>query len=634
LHLLPRRQFWGHAVKIAATLLLAAAPRAPGQRAATRWSLSIQHDVNADLRFDGDRGRILLQGADTVFQSLRGLRLTPGLISFDLALGPYQHFTARRTDSLMSGTVQLRDGSREAWSAVPLPLNSQYWPVPPRVTIRQLVLGSVAGSVTLPGDWLAAMPPAARLDQTLTALADSVGLALPDPADRNTWIRQVLLGFDPAARAATRDLMRRIVSSAAASARLRAQFVSSGYLVLDLHDRALNEARHYQPRFDLADAGRALTALGEGAAAPDSLAVLQAAWRYWSRMHSTPGIHAQVDSLMRANPPSGQALAALLAGYDDALAWWRVSVELLLRESWIDTPSGFRSPRDLVAAFWSGDSVAVPSIVDRLYGEVSAYPMVDEAAIGGRLVQSANGVGAEWLAQAGTRPALDLWRRLNWGDALRVVTGSEHQVVLSPLQQATARPASFFLDHDAVAIDPGIAPILAVAVAMHEWQHLVMARQRLRGTHPAAVVDGATQLALRDDNSWVSEGFAEWSTDRVLAEGGAATALLRFTQAVKRNVILRADSTDPHALGFRLMLGAVPAAGSAARLRDLAAAQLHDIGAIARSLGLDGHQRGPALTLQRPSNASVIPEVTFTWGDGTAVDVSHRLLLPISRPEP
>jgi hypothetical protein len=175
-------------------------------------------------------------------------------------------------------------------------------------------------------------------------------------------------------------------------------------------------------------------------------------------------------------------------------------------------------------------------------------------------------------------------------------------------------------------------PLAAVAAILHEWNHLLAVQYRLSGPRPIALVESASQLQIDEDDPWLAEGFAEWATDEVLRPAGASAGLLRFTQAEKRLGIGDSDPTDPHLLGYRLVRGAARAQRAPA-FREMLIRNLHNPDAFARAAGLATGTNGRVITLQRPPTAIVIPEVTFTWVEGTIFDLSRRLISPNTRSE-
>jgi hypothetical protein len=287
----------------------------------------------------------------------------------------------------------------------------------------------------------------------------------------------------------------------------------------------------------------------------------------------------------------------------------------------------------LMAAFWGVDSLALPQVVPSRFGDAAAMPVLAARYLGPYLFRPRNASAREWLTGAGMNEAFASWLPIRWGESpLTVVIHGESETVVSPWAQAEARPAGFFGEQDAIRVDPGTMPVIAVAVFLHEWHHLIAAQHRLAGPRPVALIDEPTQLRLRELDPWLAEGLAEWATEETLRPARATAALLLFSQAEKRLSTASQDRDDPHLLGYRLVRAAA-ARGSASALRDQLVANLHDPLSLARRLGLSGASRTPPLALGRPPNASVIPEVTFTWDDGLAYDMSRRLVIPDIRPE-
>jgi hypothetical protein len=586
-----------------------------------------------DLRMSGSSGRVLLQQDDRAFQALEALRIGGGRISFALARG-HRRFEGMVTDTLLSGTARDDAGNLSTWSAVPLSPESSRFPVPPRVVVRQLAMGSTASSARMPAAWLARAPDSTTLEREYRALTEMAGIAPLRDADRTARASLLSLGLDEGGRAATRILLAHIQQGPAADPAFRAIFTRDGKWKIDLHDAVLWEAPHYLFGFQLSRVGEGLRALHElDPAATDSSAVRQAAWRLWSSVGSdSAAVYARLDTLARHDEMSANALRALLAGFDDAAVWWRRAVAWLLTHAWLDTPDGPRSPAQLMAAFWGVDSLPVPEIRTERFGRIAAMPMLSVEHIGPYLFTPGNAIAAEWLVHGGLQDAFAAWRGLRWGETpLTMVIGNYSATVASPASQAQVHPASFFGDRDAIRIDPGIMPLAAVATFLHEWNHLLAAQHRLAGAHPAAIVASAWQLQVREEDPWLAEGFAEWATEEVLRPAGASAGFLRFTQAEKRLVIT--DPDDPHVLGYRL-IRAVAHGHPTPAFRDRLVQDLHDPDAFARAMLLPGRGAGRMIVLQRPPTAVVIPEVTFSWTDGSILDWSRRLVIPNTRSEP
>jgi len=637
LRLLPRRQLLGHAVKIAAAALLLVTYAARGQALHPRWEVTISGADGTeagDLRFDGASGRVLLQHNDSAFQALQGLQIRGDRITFALARGQ-RRFEGTITASKLSGTVRDATGSTANWEAVPLSSpRSHRWPVAPRVVVRQLAMGSTATSERMPVAWFAGAPDSATLEREYRDLVARAGLSPMTDGDRAARSGLLSLGLDEAGRTAARDILAHILRSPAADPNFRAIFTRDGRWKIDIHDAMLWEAPHYLYGFQLLRAADGLRALHElNADAADSAVIRQSAWRLWSSVATADSarVDATIDTLARTDEGAANQLRAMLAGFDDATAWWRRAVSWLLTHPWLETPQGMRSPAQLMAAFWGVDSLPVPEIRDERFGALAAMPMLSVQHMAPFLFAPLNGSAPEWLADGGIAEAFAIWRPLRWGESpLTVVIAGRSETVASPASQALVHPASFFGDGDAIRMDPGIMPLAAVAAFLHEWNHLLAAQHRMSGVHPAALVQSPWQLQVREEDPWLAEGFAEWATEEVLRPAGVSSAFLRFTQAEKRLGI--ADLNDPHLLGYRLIRGAartrrVPA------FRDLLVQDLHDLPAFARAVGLPANGRGGAIVLQRPATAIVIPEVTFTWDEGTAFELSRRLVIPNIRSE-
>lgn len=600
-----------------------------------RWRVDISGpDGNeiADLRFEGSGGRILLQHDDKAFQPLQNLKIANGRISFTVARNR-RRYEGTVSATQLAGTIRGADGSVADWIAYPLPLKVLLWPVPPRVTFRQLAMGNAATSERIPVSWLAGSPDSASVEREYRELATVLGV--PPVADRSARSNALALGLDDGGRAAVRGVFERISKSAAADPEFRAIFTRDGRWKIDIHDAVLWEAPHYLFGFQMSRVGDGLRALNEiSATATDSQSIRQGAWRLWSSMATADSlrINAMLDTLARRDEAAANTLRAVLAGFNDSTDWWRRALSWLLTHEWLDTPAGPRSPAQLMAAFWGVDSLPLPRIEATRFGGVAAMPTLSIWHVAPLLIRPDNASAEGWI-RCCTVEAFRIWRPLRWGETpLTVVMGGRSAIIASPASQAIVHPASFFGERDAIRIDPGIMPLAAVAAFLHEWNHLIATQRRLTGAHPVAVVPATWQLQLREEDPWLAEGFAEWATDEVLRRAGGSAAFLRFTQVEKRLGIAQADPDDPHVLGLRLVRAAAGRRPVTA-LRNLLVNNLHELGGFARAAGLPAAGRSRVIMLQRPATAIVIPEVTFTWVEGTAFDLSRRLVLPNTRSE-
>ncbi|HEY4102081.1 MAG TPA: hypothetical protein VGM20_14515 [Gemmatimonadales bacterium] len=617
-----------------AALLATARPLA-AQQIPARWDLSVRGSAmeeNGDLRIAGRSGRILLQHDDSAFEPLRDLRITPDSISFTVAR--HRRFAGTLAGSAMHGTVREDDGSMSQWSALPIPPGSKRWPVAPRVTVRQLAVGTAAKREVIPAAWMSQVADTLLLLHEYRALAASAGVAPLGREELADGSRRLLLGLGARARDAADAVLDRLEHLRGRDDPFRRWFDCGTTRCIDLHDAALGEARHYLLQFSRENAVKAMVALGELVPDADSVAMRESIWRMWEAARADSATFSRrIDSLARHDELSANSLRALLAGYDDAVRRWRGEVTWLLTAPWLDTPQGPRSPAQLMAAFWQVDTLPIPDIVPRHFGEIQAIPIIGAGHLAPFLLHPRNASAREWLDSGGVAEAFAAWRPLRWGEIpLTVSIGGRDEIVISPAAQEEARPAAAIGPADAIAIDPGIMPIAAVATVLHEWNHLLAKQRRLAGPHPPEIVVTPSQVELREADPWLGEGFAEWATDAALAPAGASSALLRLTQAEKRLAIATTHRDDPHSLGYELV-SAAAARRDRGETRDMLVRHLDSPQGAAAALHLSGRGKAQPLVLDRPANAAVIPEITFTWDDGAIFDLSRRLVLPKSHLE-
>ncbi len=504
------------------------------------------------------------------------------------------------------------------------PANSAPPPMP-RVTVRQLELGSADTVQRFAGDWIAAIPDTVRLNDAMRALATAAGV--PPSGGDAVYVQRVEYGVDAATRAAGAQLLQLAIDTSA-DALLRGLFQSSGRLVFDSYDRAVLTAHEYLVGFSLDSAIGAVRALGllrtDSSAASVRAAVIA--------LHQLRAAPPALDSLLRLGDLRAESLQALLAAYGESRPWWLAAVRALLTRPWMPTAAGLRSPARLMAEFWGVDSLTLPRIVAQDLPGQFARPVIDGRPLIARLVHADNAPAAAWLAADGTSRTFAWWRTLDWGTPLPVRIGRTTELVLSPAQLAYASPALFGAD-DEILVDPSVTPLAAVAIIIHEWQHLLTAQRRFAGAHPVALHDDGAQIRLRDENPWLAEGLAEWATDQVLRPAGRPGAWLRYTQAVKRNALAESSADDPHLLGYQLV-AALAAHVATNQARDRLVADLHDPAALARAFGVAGSRRGRARFIARAPTATVVPEVSFRWNGFDVANVAHRLLISPPRPEP
>ncbi|HEY4320265.1 MAG TPA: hypothetical protein VGM77_03720 [Gemmatimonadales bacterium] len=588
----------------------------------------------ADLRLSPSGGRILLQRSDSAYQPLQELRITGDSIAFTLPREGW-HFAGAVTSGQMSGTLRDAEGETRGWRAAELIVGTTRWPVPPRMTFRELITGTTDTVERIPAAWLGVVPDSATVEAEYRGLTSAIGIPPLDPANAADGSRRRLLGLGRDARGAAGRVLDAIAASPAADSTFRAIFAKGRGWRTSLAEVAVGEAVHYEVDFSIDRAGAGLVALGElpAESAHDTAAILESGWRLWARWHpNREAIAAHAMPSRVGGLDGGGDVHALIAGFDDATAWWLRAVRWLLSHAWLDTADGWRSPSQLMARFWGVDTLIAPELQVHPFGAMTAVPTVGVEHVGRALIVPVNASAAEWLAAGEMPTAITGWLPLR-ADPLPLVIAGHHYDVVSPHSLAEARPAAMFGAHDAVGIDPGTSPLAAVATFMHEWHHLIAAAHRLAGPRPAAYTVNGDVLRLREDDPWLAEGFAEWATDQTLAPVRGAAVLLRQGQAERRFALFGHDADDPHLLGYRLVR-ALAARMPAAAVRDRIVADMHDLPGLARVAGLGGRGHVAFRSLARPANASIIPEITFTWDDGAVLQPTRRLVIPSTRSEP
>ncbi|MES2125081.1 MAG: hypothetical protein V4503_10390 [Gemmatimonadota bacterium] len=604
----------------------------------SRWAIEIRNPATAErgeLRFDASSGRILLGSSDSAWQPLASLQRSVGHIAFALpAMG--RRFEGDISNGAMSGTLFEADGRVLRWQAERIPEGIVRWPVRPRVVVRQLMLSAGDTAVVLPGAWRAILPDAATLARERDALSRAAGLSPATIGDLMD-AQRIALGLDSAGRAAAYAVLLRIANSPAADGEFRRLFGPPNALRFDLHQVAFTAAfskRNATLRTPEILA-RGLAVFAPGApVARTPLELYAAAWRAWSRTQTdTTESQMLLDAMAAQDPDALLAVRAIFAGYEESLGWWTDAVQWLLTNRWIETPTGYRSPAQLVAAFWREPGLLPPPLEPTHFGSVQAVPVIGAARVGARLILPANASAREWLAQGGMTEALAAWRQVDISDSLTIQRNGLLLQLTAPAAVARSRLGGFLAGRDAIRIEPGIAPIYAVVTALHEWQHLLFEGARLEPGAPGLRIEGS-ELRLVDGNPWLAEGAAEWATEAVLAPARSSTPLLPLMEAIKRASIGLNGGDDPHVLGYLLVRALATRDTNSALLRERLVRLLHDPVALGREYHLEGSPRGSSpIRLTRPAYAGLIPEITFTWDDGVADHLSRRLLVSTSPQE-
>jgi hypothetical protein len=613
-----------------ACCLLAAAPLA-GQSAAGRWSVQLRSERlldRAELRIGADSSRMVLESRDAAWLPLAALELQDGAIRFEVP--GIARWTGRVSGDVMQGEAILADGSRATWEAHRIQPGTARWPVRPRIVARQLVVGSSDTLAQFPDALLGRMLTRDALVSEHARLALAAGFPAADLAGIIARAERTMLGFDRVARLRVSEILETIARSPAADATFRGLFVQrEGGWRLDLHDFAWQHAAARLGRASL-DTGLVAAALAAVGLAveddADGAVVRRTAWLAWGRLRAAAPASAPLE--LPPGMPGGPELRALLDGYDESVGWWTAAVRWLMESRWIAGQDGWRSPADLVAAFWERGTLDLPRIEPHHFGTYQAVPMIGSARVAARLLLADNAIARDWLADdANRREALEAWRRVEPGGTLRMTHGDSTLLVASAAWIARSRLGGFLAAEDGVRIEPAILPVLAVGTMVHEWQHLLFEAARLGDSASGALQETAWGLSLVESDPWLAEGAAEWATEAILSAPGVPP-LLAFLESEKRLAIGSWIPEDTHVLGYLLVRTGINRTDDARALRRTLERHLHDPAAFARAIGLagDAHQRG----VPRPATLVVIPEVRFTLDAGLADSPTRLLRVPSS----
>lgn len=597
-----------------------------------RWMVQVVGPaviVHGDLRLDPGGGRLLLEGADSAWLPLAALDTTGTRLAF--GAGGWRFEGARAAGSA-EGTVTDGEGRVQRWRGQLLRPGTERWPVRPRIAVRQLLFGSPATEAGFSDPWLAARPTPEAQQAEYAAASATLGWRVPPPGGVAAHATALALGVDPAGRAAVRDLLQRIATSPAGTQEFRRLFIGGdGAFRLDLHDVAWDNARRRLPALGTnpALAEAALRELGFMAPGPsgDPGRLVPAAWQAWVQAQREP--EELTRRLARvSDPASAAALRAVLAGYDEGRDWWTAAVRWLVTSPWLEVAGGRESPAALLAAFWGGDVGPLPTIRPTAFGTPQAVPVLGATHLAPWLLEGRNAIAGEWLAtRTAAVEALTAWRGFDTNEALDVVLASgESAVVTAPAAVTRTRYGAFLEAEDAIRVEPGMMPLVAVATVVHEWLHILVERARLAGDVPHGLRRDTWGIRLLEADPWLGEGIAEWGTDAVLAPARGMTPLFVVFEAGKRIGLAEQLPDDPHVLGHALVRALDARLGDPVRVRDLLVRHLHDPAAVARAAGLEGPVRS---TISRPATLAILPEYVFTVDAGVADAPVRRLHLSV-----
>jgi hypothetical protein len=347
--------------------------------------------------------------------------------------------------------------------------------------------------------------------------------------------------------------------------------------------------------------------------------------------HDSAGLAGLREQMRRSSRPSAAAVDLLLRGYAAAAEWHQSAMQFLLTARWITGDEAPRSIADLMAASWRGlaDSVEAPLIRARLFGYPQAIPRYGvPAALFDRVIAAENWAAEQWLERHGRTALLETVQLMDTdlGDNASIESGGETFRLTSVRRQSAEATNGFLEPRDAILVDPGYMPLLALGAVVHEWQHLAFERLRRDGLR---VRDGV--LVLPASDPFVAEGLAEWRTGELLAPLAEQFPLLALGEVEKRCRLSIANGTEQHVLGAALVRALVAAVPDSRRRMTLLLAGADDPQAIVQAPELRrawARFGGPDLVIPAPSRRMLIPETRFTLEDRFPDIVASRILVP------
>jgi hypothetical protein len=255
-----------------------------------------------------------------------------------------------------------------------------------------------------------------------------------------------------------------------------------------------------------------------------------------------------------------------------------------------------------------------------------------------RLVQRENRAADQWLDRHGPSALLHSLRWLPQGDSSLAMlqVGRETVRLTTVPRQARERLNGFLEPSDAIAIDPGYSPLLALGALVHEWQHIEFRRLQL-ATFAAGLAGSSSAIVeLPGIQPYLAEGFAEWSTERIMAPLTARWPLLGLSELEKRAGLALESADDQHSLGYGLVRELSAALNDAPSTTRLLLRHADDPSGIAREPRLrtawKKYRGARDYIFAAPSSRVLIPEITFTIEDGYPDVVASRILVPSEHP--
>jgi hypothetical protein len=524
--------------------------------------------------------------------------------------------------------------------------------------LREIVAGRNDSLFHIPGAWVRAAT-AARPDSlaflSYISAASHSGILPLDAATLPSQRYQHVMGLyrrDELMGATRRTLesIRSAIPADSTRARFDSIFRPRGEWVLDLHDAAIAWARARMPNFSWDSARKGLTAAGL-LPSGDSTGSIETVPRALYGLavlaaNDSAGFAAVRDDLRRADPSSAAAVLFLLSGYQESQRWFAAAVSFFLTQPWAPGGGAGLSLGDYVRQEWrrvqpsaTDSQIPTPELRVQLFGYPQAVPHYGvPRGLFDRLVRADNQAANQWLSQHGDAALLQSLRWLPAGDTSLTLlqVGRASVRVASVPRLAQERLNGFLEPNDAIAIDPGYFPLLALGALVHEWQHIEFRRIQLAQFAAGLPSSPASIVELPGVHPYLAEGFAEWSTERILRPLVERWPLLGLSELEKRAGMALGSADEQHSMGYALIRQLDVALKDPTATTRLLLRHADDPSAIVREPLLRAawktHRGARDYVFAAPSSRVLTPQVTFTIEDGYPDVVTTRILIPPGNP--
>ena len=523
----------------------------------------------------------------------------------------------------------------------------------PRFTLREIVTGSNDTVSRIPGPWLQAALAIRPESVAVAGYHKWAGLSGVAPIEGKALASERfhhVMGLyrrEELTHAVRRTLeaIRSTIPGDTTLAQFDRLFRPRGEWIVDLHDAALAWAQGRAPGVRWDSARRSLAA-AHWVDPSDSLSVEAVPRALYgltvlAATDSAAFNRARAD-LLRTDSVSASATLLLLAGYSESQKWYTDVLQFFLTQPWVPDGGRGRGLADYVREDWrrnapsaSDSGAPLPEVRGRLFGYPQAVPHYGvPPALFHRLIRADNAAAEAWLTRNGQAELLRTLRRLPSGDTSLVLLQSGSETIrLTSLPRQSRESLNGFLEpSDAIAIDPGYSPLLALGTVVHEWQHVLFRRRQLDSFARKQPRRQAAMLELPGIEPYLAEGFAEWSAARILAPLVSRWPILALGERVKQAALAREDADDQHSIGYALVRALEAALGNPATTTGLLLSNAEHPGRIASRPELRqawrAYRRSPDRVFAVPVRKILVPEVTFTVEDGFPDVISSRILLP------